>query len=71
MKASNVYQIDAFTSEKFKGNPAGVVTTTEGLSELNNPEIVFIFLPYDASHDAKLRYFTPTTEVPSCGHTQK
>jgi PhzF family phenazine biosynthesis protein len=77
MKAYTVYQIDAFTSEKFSGNPAGVITNAEGLSEhdmqriareLNNSETVFIFPPDDASHDVKFRYFTPTTEVPSCGH---
>lgn len=77
MKTYKVYQIDAFTSEKFKGNPAGVVTNAEGLSEhdmqciareLNNSETVFMFPPDDKTHDVKLRYFTPTTEVPSCGH---
>ncbi|MCC5466673.1 PhzF family isomerase [Pelosinus baikalensis] len=77
MKVYTVYQIDAFTSEKFSGNPAGVITSAQGLSELdmqriarelNNSETVFIFPPDDASHDVKLRYFTPTTEVPSCGH---
>lgn len=77
MKAYKVYQVDAFTSKKFKGNSAGVVTNAEGLSdhdmqciarELNNSETVFIFPPDDASHDTKLRYYTPTTEVPSCGH---
>lgn len=77
MKAYKIYQIDAFTAQKFKGNSAGVVTNAEGLSdhdmqciarELNNSETVFIFPPDDASHDTKLRYYTPTTEVPSCGH---
>lgn len=77
MKTYSVYQVDSFTSDKFKGNPAGVVTNAEGLSEydmqciareLNNSETVFIFPPDDSSHDVKLRYFTPTTEVPSCGH---
>jgi PhzF family phenazine biosynthesis protein len=77
MKTYTVYQIDAFTSKKFRGNPAGVITNAEGLSELamqyiarelNNSETVFIFPPDDTSHDVRLRYFTPTTEVPSCGH---
>ncbi|WP_346354768.1 PhzF family isomerase [Azotosporobacter soli] len=77
MKKYTVYQIDAFTTEKFKGNPAGVVTDAQGLSEmdmlqiareLNNSETVFLFPPDDDSHDVKLRYFTPTMEVPSCGH---
>lgn len=77
MKIYDVYQVDSFTTEKFKGNPAGVVTNADGLSEaemlkiareLNNSETVFIFPPQDASHDVRLRYFTPTMEVPSCGH---
>lgn len=77
MRTYTVYQVDAFTSEKFKGNPAGVIINAEGLSdhdmqriarELNNSETAFIFPPDDASHDVRLRYFTPTTEVPSCGH---
>jgi PhzF family phenazine biosynthesis protein len=77
MKTYTIYQVDAFTTEKFKGNPAGVVTNADGLSEktmqkiareLNNSETAFIFSPEDSSHDVKLRYFTPTTEVPSCGH---
>ena len=77
MKKYKVYQVDSFTTEKFRGNPAGVVTNAEGLSdeqmlqiarELNNSETVFIFPPDDADHDVKLRYFTPTIEVPSCGH---
>jgi len=77
MKAYKIYQVDAFTTQKFKGNSAGVITNAEGLSdhdmqciarELNNSETVFIFPPDDTSHDTKLRYFTPTTEVPSCGH---
>ncbi|MBU2702725.1 PhzF family phenazine biosynthesis protein [Sporomusaceae bacterium BoRhaA] len=77
MNTYRVYQVDSFTSDKFKGNPAGVVTNAEGLSEydmqciareLNNSETVFILPPDDSSHDVKLRYFTPTTEVPSCGH---
>ncbi|SEJ00712.1 phenazine biosynthesis protein PhzF family [Propionispira arboris] len=77
MKTYTIYQVDAFTTEKFKGNPAGVITNADGLSEqtmqkiareLNNSETAFIFAPEDSSHDVKLRYFTPTTEVPSCGH---
>lgn len=33
MKTYTIYQVDAFTTEKFKGNPAGVVTNADGLSE--------------------------------------
>lgn len=53
MKTYKLYQIDAFTKEKFNGNPAGVITNADGLSdemmqaiayELNNPNTAFIFL---------------------------
>ena len=30
MKKLIVYQIDSFTKEKFKGNPAGVVVNADG-----------------------------------------
>ena len=72
-----VYQIDAFTKSKFKGNPAGVVVNADGLSEnqmqgiareLNNSETAFLLFPDDKSCDGQIRYFTPTTEVPTCGH---
>ena len=77
MKNILIYQIDSFTSEKFKGNPAGVVLNADGLSdetmqliarELNNSETAFIFSPADTQSEYTVRYFTPSTEVPSCGH---
>lgn len=77
MKSYCVYQVDAFTTEKFKGNPAGVVLDADGLNEadmlkiareLNNSETAFIFSPDGTDHDLRIRYFTPTTEVPVCGH---
>ncbi len=77
MKAITVYQVDAFTDQKFKGNPAGVVLNADGLTELemldiarelNNSETAFVFSPVAGDHDVWLRFFTPTTEVPICGH---
>ncbi|MDN5202677.1 PhzF family isomerase [Fulvivirgaceae bacterium BMA10] len=77
MKKLIVYQIDAFTKEKFKGNPAGVVVNADGLSddqmqliarELNNPETAFLFSTDTTDCDGVIRYFTPKTEVPICGH---
>jgi PhzF family phenazine biosynthesis protein len=36
--------------------------------ELGNPETAFV-LPADGEdHDVRVRFFTPSTEVPSCGH---
>lgn len=77
MKKYTVYQIDSFTRTKFKGNPAGVVVNADGLSaaqmqviarELNNSETAFLLQADDNSCDGVIRYFTPTTEVPICGH---
>jgi len=36
--------------------------------ELNNAETAFILSPTAPDHDVWIRFFTPTTEVPSCGH---
>lgn len=77
METVKVYQVDAFTTEPFRGNPAGVVSNADGLSEaqmqaiareLNNPETAFILSPTAPDHEVWVRFFTPTTEVPSCGH---
>ena len=73
----NLYQIDSFTKEKFTGNPAGVITNADGLTdyemqkiarELNNSETAFIFSSNSNEYDAHIRFFTPTNEVPICGH---
>lgn len=72
-----LYQVDSFTRTPFTGNPAGVVLDAEGMAErdilavareLNNSETAFV-LPADGDdHDVRVRFFTPTTEVPTCGH---
>lgn len=73
----DLYQIDSFTKEKFTGNPAGVITNADGLTdyemqkmarELNNSETAFIFSSDDNKYDVHIRFFTPTIEVPICGH---
>jgi PhzF family phenazine biosynthesis protein len=73
-KLINVCQIDAFTNEPFRGNPAGVVYSDE-LSkgemqliarEFNVSETAFISKSDKA--DFNLRWFTPTVEVKLCGH---
>lgn len=72
-----LYQVDAFTSTPFTGNPAGVVLAAQGMSdaemlavaaELNNSETAFVLPADGADHDLRIRFFTPTTEVPTCGH---
>jgi phenazine biosynthesis protein PhzF family len=72
-----LYQVDSFTDQKFSGNPAGVVPNADGLTdmemqkiarELNNSETAFIFSSDSDDYDVHLRFFTPTKEVPICGH---
>ena len=76
-KKITVYQVDSFTKELFKGNPAGVVPNADELTEeqmqciareMNNSETSFLFSPDDNTCDGRIRYFTPTKEVPTCGH---
>lgn len=77
MTQLRVYQIDAFTTQRFQGNPAGVVVNAQSLTEaqmqeiareLNNSETAFILPAERDDHDLRIRFFTPTTEVPVCGH---
>ena len=77
MMKLRTYQVDSFTKERFKGNPAGVVVNADGLNdyqmqqvarELNNSETAFLFAADDKDCDGVIRYFTPKTEVPTCGH---
>ncbi|MEU9556496.1 PhzF family phenazine biosynthesis isomerase [Streptomyces fumanus] len=72
-----LYQIDAFTPTPFHGNPAGVVLCADGLTdaqmlsvarELNHSETAFVLSADGTDHDLRVRFFTPTTEVPTCGH---
>jgi PhzF family phenazine biosynthesis protein len=71
----NIYQVDAFTSNVFGGNPAGVVPDASELSEedmkkvareMNLSETAFI-VPID-KENYKVRFFTPVCEVDLCGH---
>lgn len=75
MMEVKIFQVDAFTSTPFTGNPAGVVLDAEGLShdqmqeiakEMNLSETAFI-TPID-DDNYKARFFTPTHEVDLCGH---
>lgn len=67
--------VDAFTSTPFTGNPCGVITRAEGLSdeqmqkiarEVNASETVFAFDSPGA--DFRVRFFTPAREIPMAGH---
>lgn len=69
-----LYQVDAFTSELFKGNPAAVVPLETWLPD---PVLQAIALENNLSETAffvpegqgwHLRWFTPVSEVDLCGH---
>jgi len=72
-----VFQVDAFTSQRFCGNPAGVVLDADELSErdmqllareLNNGDTAFVLRPDGPDHDLRLRFFTPRNEAAFVGH---
>jgi PhzF family phenazine biosynthesis protein len=71
---ARVFQVDAFAGGPFEGNPAAVCLLTapqddawmQGVAaEMNLSETAFV-LP--ARDGFTLRWFTPATEVPLCGH---
>lgn len=75
MKSKNtIYQVDAFTSKPFKGNPAAVFISDHEPSaewmqniamEMNLSETAFVFL-LNGQH--QIRFYTPESEIKLCGH---
>ena len=68
--------VDVFTDVPLLGNPLAVFTDASGLGdelmqrtarELNLSETVFV-LPGDGEADARIRIFTPGSELPFAGH---
>lgn len=75
MRRYRIKQIDAFTDKPFGGNPAGVLTSAEGLTdkemlsiakEVNASETAFIL--HSDIADFRIRWFTPKKEALFCGH---
>ena len=70
----SIFQIDAFTTRRFAGNPAAVIPMAafpddalmQAIAAENNLSET-AFLVADGS-DYRLRWFTPLVEVPLCGH---
>jgi PhzF family phenazine biosynthesis protein len=72
--AQMIFQVDAFTSQPFAGNPAGVCILPEladerwmqaVAAEMNLSETAFL-VPVEDGYN--LRWYTPATEVDLCGH---
>lgn len=74
MAETPIYQVDAFTGEPFRGNPAGVCPL-EGprppawmqsvAAEMNVSQTAFL---WREGVGYRLRWFTPKVEVSLCGH---
>lgn len=73
-----IYQVDAFSSQVFGGNPAAVIpleqwlpdNTLQALALENNLSETAFFVRESegAGTDFHIRWFTPGAEVPLCGH---
>ena len=72
-----LYQIDAFTSKLFGGNPAAVIPLSTWLDdklmqqiamENNLSETVFFVPSQNKAADFEIRWFTPEVEINLCGH---
>lgn len=69
-----IFQVDAFTNEIFKGNPAAVCPLATWISddlmqfiaEENNLSETAFFVKNEAKFE--IRWFTPTNEIDLCGH---
>lgn len=69
-----IFQLDAFTARRFAGNPAAVMPmdtfleddVLQAIAAENNLAETAFLVPEGG--DYRLRWFTPTTEVPLCGH---
>lgn len=69
-----IFQVDAFTNRRFAGNPAAVMpmdsfpddNVLQAIAVENNLAETAFLVPDGG--DYRLRWFTPTVEVPLCGH---
>ncbi len=72
-----IHRLAAFTDDPAGGNPAGVVITDEPLpedrmqriaAEVGYSETAFLAAPAPGRRAWQVRYFSPVSEVPFCGH---
>ncbi|MDD3643399.1 MAG: PhzF family phenazine biosynthesis protein, partial [Candidatus Krumholzibacteria bacterium] len=77
MSTLTIKQVDAFTTTPFGGNPAGVITDCSGLGtedmlriagEMNLTETAFVTAAGSDDALARIRFFTPSSEVDLSGH---
>jgi len=71
-----IWLVDAFADQPFRGNTAGVVplrawapdAVLQAIAAENRCAETAFFVPTGLRGNYQLRWFTPTTEVPLCGH---
>jgi PhzF family phenazine biosynthesis protein len=71
---TRIYQLDAFATRRFTGNPAAVMpleafpadAVMQAVAAENNLSETAFLVP--DGKDYRLRWFTPAVEVPLCGH---
>ena len=69
-----IFQVDAFAARRFAGNPAAVMPMdaflTDAVLQTIAAENALSETAYlvRVGDDYRIRWFTPTTEVPLCGH---
>lgn len=72
-----IFQVDAFTEQRFTGNPASVVLDADAVPEATlaaiareyaHAETAFVLAAADGSHDVRLRFFNARKEAPFVGH---
>ena len=74
---SQYFVYDVFTDTAFGGNQLAVFPDARGIpedklqsitAEFNFSEVTFVYPPEDPAHTARVRIFTPTSEVDFAGH---
>jgi PhzF family phenazine biosynthesis protein len=72
-----LFHVDAFTRERFCGNPAIVVLDADELTdedmhriarEINGTEVAFVSASDSSDYDVQIRFFSPSREVAFIGH---
>ena len=71
----NTYLVDAFTNQKFKGNPAAVCIAEKKVDDSTMQSIATeigfsetAFIRKISGNTYSIRFFTPKKEIPLCGH---
>jgi trans-2,3-dihydro-3-hydroxyanthranilate isomerase len=77
MPTHDYVTVNVFTDQRFRGNPLAVIPDASGLTdvqmqaiaaEFNLSETTFVLPPEDPRNHARVRIFTPKSEMPFAGH---